>query len=118
MIVDRDPVARKLLTQYIAGKGWDVVPTADTGEALRSFAAGSFRIVLTGVDPDGWLEGIRTVKAMIQRDPQVCVALMTQSSPSPEMARQADFGPLLVKPLRACEIDALLRPSPAGPVAA
>ena len=114
MIVDRDPVARKLLTQYIVGKGWDVVTAADSDEALRCFAVGSFRLVLTGVELEGWLAGIAAVKTMMHRDPHVCVALMTGEAPHPDMARQPGFGPLLVKPLRACEIDALLRPLTAG----
>ncbi|MDD5656683.1 MAG: response regulator [Elusimicrobia bacterium] len=117
MIVDRDPVARKLLAQYIAGKGWDVVSAAGPEEALRSFAAGSFRIVLTGIDLERWLEGIQVVKAMLQRDPHVCVALMTCAVPHEEMVRHESFGPLLFKPLRACDIDALLRPLPTSPVA-
>jgi DNA-binding NtrC family response regulator len=108
LIVDSDPVARRLLAQYIVGKGWDVVSAVDGAEALRSFDVGVYRVVLTGVDRAAWADGVGLIRTMLRRDPRVRVAIMTGGTPDAEMAREAGFGPLLIKPLRAVEVDDLL----------
>lgn len=84
MIVDDDPMIRKMLTQAFIDENYDVISAPDGKTALRKFSTEDIDVVITDIImPD--MEGIETIRELRKIKPDAkIIAFSGGGSISPE----------------------------------
>jgi signal transduction histidine kinase len=112
LIVDDDPVSRRLLQSYLQKWGYEVTVAANGAEAWRAFQAGRFAIVITDwmmPEMDG-LELIRRIRAA-HRPGYVHATLLTAKAQKEDLVEGMEAGAddFLTKPFDRDELRVRLR---------
>ncbi len=76
-ILDDDPAQRELLSEMIAGLGYESLPTSDPEEALRLVQSGACRLILADVHLPG-ADAYAFLDRVLRVDPGVHVIIITK----------------------------------------
>src|SRR4029077_109875 len=76
LLVDDDLVTARLLTNLLAGSGFDVVYTPDPQDALKRASVESWDLVLTDVEMPG-MTGLDLLQALRQVAPELPIVVLT-----------------------------------------
>ncbi len=106
LVVDDDESARALLEEFLGRRGWDVVTTASSAEAMTAFEdrAPPFRVLLTDYFlSDG--RGDELARALRERSPELAVVYVTGNV---DLRRALGAENVLVKPVELDRLAAML----------
>lgn len=76
LVIDDEPLMRKLLGRMLGGAGYDVVVTEGGAEAIELLWHSTFDVVVSDVNMPG-VDGIEVLRFVRQRDPDLPVILVT-----------------------------------------
>lgn len=76
LVIDDEPLMRKLLGRLLASAGYDVVVTEGGAEAIELLWQNTFDVVVSDVNMPG-VDGIEVLRFVRQRDPDLPVILVT-----------------------------------------
>ncbi|MDE2491026.1 MAG: response regulator [Elusimicrobia bacterium] len=108
LIVDDDATQLRMLARAMEQEGWDAVSAASRAEALASFAAGAFDMLLSDINL-GSDDGIRLAQEFRRNRPGLLVVLMSGLPENLARARDAGFEFCLGKPFSLAELWAISR---------
>ncbi|NTU79895.1 MAG: response regulator, partial [Chloroflexales bacterium] len=123
MVVEDDPGQREALQRWLGAHGHSVLAAASAEEGLELLGRHEVDLLLSDYGLHGALSGIDVVRGALSARPGLRCALMTDWARASVYQAEIDalraLGvPLLVKPLRPADIDALLferaLPAPEG----
>ncbi len=110
LIVDDEPVIRKILAQIVTRKGWSVTEAIDGLDALEKLESTSFDIVISDIKMPR-LDGMELLVEVKARYPQISVILITghggEYSSLDILAAGADY--FITKPFKNVDIACTLQ---------
>jgi CheY-like chemotaxis protein len=101
LVVEDEPVVRRLVERILGKHGYDVVSAADPGEALELAEAGDIDVLLTDIVMPG-MTGTRLAEQFVSRRPGTPVIFMTGYTDRPDELPAG--APVLLKPFDADEL--------------
>jgi signal transduction histidine kinase len=107
LVVDDEPNARDVVTQYLRGDGHRVHTAADGGEAMQRIMSDEFDLVITDHGMPG-MNGLQLANAVRHFDPAKSVILLTGFAFGPEQ-QPVSVNCVLKKPLVREELRGALR---------
>jgi CheY-like chemotaxis protein len=109
LVVEDEPLIRLMAMDLIEDGGFDVVPVADAGEAVRILEKRlDIRIVFTDIDMPGGMDGIRLAALIRERWPPIEI-VVTSSHMHITQEQMPPRGVFLSKPYDGGELVTLLR---------
>jgi CheY-like chemotaxis protein len=105
LVVDDDPVTRKMLEQVLTGKGHAVISASDGEDALWQFSAAGCGAVFTRLQLHG-INGLELAQALHVRQPGLPVAVIADGGAAltQQHAASAGVAELLLEPLSIAQI--------------
>ncbi len=107
LVVDDDQAVLASLCRLLDREGWSASACSGVDEALAAAKRASFRLAFVDVHLGG-ADGIELAHALRSIDPALSVVLMSGSETHEERAQRAGLEPILLKPLSAETVCALL----------
>jgi len=107
LIVDDQPDIAALLRVWVQNDGHSAVLAQGAEEALSLLSTGVFDILLTDITMPGELDGIELAERVQAAYPKMRILLMSGYSHATAKSRADVPWPLLVKPFRKADFDAL-----------
>ena len=108
LVVDDDMSQRRLFQRVLERDGWGVVAAESGAAALEAFSQGSYELLLSDINL-GDMNGIDLARAILQKQPQLRVVLVSGLPQNLERAKSAGFTLCLLKPFVLEELWRLVR---------
>ncbi len=108
LVVDDDVSQRRLFQRVLERDGWSVVAAESGAAALAAFSRGSYELLLSDINL-GDMNGIDLARAILQKQPQLRVVLVSGLPQNLERAKSAGFTSCLLKPFVLEELWRLVR---------